>query len=184
MGESLFSGGSFHDRLKAASGRLFWLGVALVCLGVAAILFPMVSTLVAALLVGWMLLLSGGITIFGAFHIHGTGPFFGALLLGLLSFAAGVFLIFNPLAGAMGLTLMLGVIFMLQGTFEVVFAVEMRPHPGWTGMGLSGLASILMAILIAAGWPGISAIALGVLLGVNFVTSGLGYISVSRALGD
>ena len=172
----------FHGRLRAASGTLFWLGVVLVVLGVAAIVFPLFSTLVAALLVGWVLLISGAVALFGSFSIHGTGPFFGALLIGLLSIAAGVFLLFNPLAGAVALTLMLGVIFTFQGAFEIAFAFEMRPHAGWVGMLLSGIASIVMAVLIAAGWPGISVLVLGILLGVNFVRTGLGYILVSRVL--
>ena len=65
--------------------------------------FQCFQTLVAALLVGWVLLISGALTFFGSFSIHGTGPFFGALLLSLLSLAAGVFLLFNPLAGAVAL---------------------------------------------------------------------------------
>jgi uncharacterized membrane protein HdeD (DUF308 family) len=172
----------FHGRLRAASGGLFWLGLALLALGIAAIVFPIVSTLVAALLVGWVLLIAGGFGLFGSFSIHGTGPFFGALLLALLSIFAGLFLLFNPLAGAVVLTLMLGIIFALQGASEIVFALEMRPHAAWVGMLLSGIASLAVAALIAAGWPGISAIALGVLLGVNFISTGLGYIFVSRTL--
>ena len=81
----------FGERLRTVSGKLFWLGVALVILGLAAIVFPIVSTLVAVFLVGWLLLISGLFTFYGAFSIHGTGPFFGALLLGLLSIAAGIF---------------------------------------------------------------------------------------------
>ncbi|HVH75303.1 MAG TPA: DUF308 domain-containing protein [Stellaceae bacterium] len=176
------SEGLFHGRLRAASGRLFWIGSALVVLGIAAIVFPMISTLVATLLVGWVLLIAGGFGLFGSFSIHGTGPFFAALLLALLTLAAGLFLLLNPLAGALALTLMLGVIFVLQGASEIVFAVEMRPHGAWLGMLLSGIASLAMAALIAAGWPGISAIALGILLGVNFVSTGSGYIFVSRML--
>ncbi len=172
----------FHGRLRASSGRLFWLGLALVVLGIVAIVFPIISTLVASLLVGWVLLISGGFTFFGSFSIHGTGPFFGALLLSLLSIAAGVFLLFNPLAGAVGLTLVVGVLFMIQGAFEIFFAVETRPHAGWMGMLISGIASIVMAILIAAGWPAISVIVLGILLGVNFISTGFGYILVSRSL--
>ena len=42
----------------------------------------------------------------------------------MLSIAAGVFLIFDPLAGAIALTLMLGAIFMLQGAFELFFAFD------------------------------------------------------------
>jgi uncharacterized membrane protein HdeD (DUF308 family) len=160
----------------------FWLGLVMVVLGIAAIVFPIIFTLVAALLVGWVLLISGVGTCIGAFSIHGTGPFFGALLLGLLSIAAGVFMLFNPLAGAAALTLVVGVIFVFQGAFELFFAFEMRPYPGWAGMLISGVASIVMAVLIAAGWPAISAIVLGILLGVNFLSTGFGYIFVSRAL--
>ena len=102
LGESLF-----HGRLRTSSNRLRWLGIAMVILGVAAILFPIFSTLVAALLVGWVFLISGIFLLVGSVSIHGTGPFFGALLLSLLSIAAGVFLLFNPLAGEIALTLLL-----------------------------------------------------------------------------
>jgi uncharacterized membrane protein HdeD (DUF308 family) len=182
MSDTPFADKLFHGRLRAASPRLLWLGVAMVVLGIAAIVFPMASTLVAALLVGWVLLIFGCITLVGSFSIHGTGPFFGALLLALLSIAAGVFLLFNPLAGAIALTLWVGIIFMFQGAFEVFFAFEIYPHPGWAGMLISGIASAAVAVLIVAGWPGISVILLGILLGVNFITTGVGYIFVSRAL--
>jgi len=172
----------FHGRLRSSSSKLLWLGTAMLVVGIAALVFPMISTLVAALFVGWIFLISGCFTFFGAFSIHGTGPFFGALLLGLLSIVAGVFLIFNPLAGAVALTLVVGVIFIFQGAFEIFFAFETRPHDGWVGMLISGLASVVMAVLIAAGWPAISLVVLGILLGVNLVTSGLGYIFISRSL--
>ncbi|MEI9992701.1 MAG: HdeD family acid-resistance protein [Rhizomicrobium sp.] len=172
----------FHGRVRGASGRLLWLGLALSLLGIAAIVFPMASTLVAALVVGWTLLFGGALIFVGSFSIHGTGPFFGALLTGLLSLAAGVFILFSPLAGAVALTLLLGFLFMFQGAFEIFFAFELRPLPGWWSMLLSGLASAFLAIVIAAGWPEVSTIALGILLGVNFLSTGLGYIFVSRAL--
>jgi uncharacterized membrane protein HdeD (DUF308 family) len=182
MRDTSFDDSLFHSRLRASSDALFWLGLMMVVLGIAAIVFPMISTLAAAILVGWVLLISGVFTFFGSFSIHGTGPFFGALLFSLLSIAAGVFMLFNPLAGAVALTLVVGVTFVFQGAFELFFALEMRPHPGWMGMLISGLASIVMAVLIAAGWPAISVIVLGILLGVNFLSTGLGYIFVSRAL--
>ncbi|HEY3637612.1 MAG TPA: DUF308 domain-containing protein [Rhizomicrobium sp.] len=172
----------FHGRLRASSSRLLWLGLAIMLVGFAALVFPILSTLVAALFVGWVFLVSGGFMLFGSFSIHGTGPFFGSLLLSLLSIAAGIFLIFNPLAGAVALTLMIGVIFIFQGAFEIFFAFESRPHRGWVGMLISGIASIVMAILIAAGWPAISLVVLGILLGVNLVTTGIGYILISRSL--
>jgi uncharacterized membrane protein HdeD (DUF308 family) len=175
-------GNLFHDRLREASGSLFWLGLAMVVLGIAALVFPMISTLAATIFVGWIFLLSGSLTFIGSFSIHGTGPFFGALLFSLLSIAAGVFLLFNPLAGAVALTLLVGVTFVFQGASEIAFAFEMRPLPGWVGVLISGIASIVMAVLIAAGWPEISVFVLGILLGVNFLTTGLAYLFVSRVL--
>ena len=126
--------------------------------------------------------LASGHMFAGALSIHGTGPFFGALLMSLLSIAAGVFLLFNPLAGAVALTLAIGVTFVFQGAFEVYFAFEMRPLPGWESMLISGLASILLAVLIAAGWPQVSMVVLGILLGVNFISTGLAYLFLSRVL--
>ncbi len=182
MSNPPLSGSLFHGRLRESAGRLFWLGLALAVLGLAAIAFPMISTLVATLLAGWTLLISGILLLIASFSIHGTGPFFGALLSSLISIAAGVFLLFSPLAGAVALTLVLGLIFMIQGAFELYFAFEMRPHAGWASMLISGLASVFMAVLIAAGWPAVSAIVLGILLGVNFLSTGIGYIVVSRSL--
>jgi len=75
----------FQSRLREASGWLLWFGLGMVALGIAAIVNPRVSTLVAELLVGWLLWFSGAFTFFASFSIHGTGPFFDALLLGLLS---------------------------------------------------------------------------------------------------
>jgi uncharacterized membrane protein HdeD (DUF308 family) len=182
VSDTIIRNNPFHDRLRTAAGRLFWLGVVLLVLGIGAFIFPMVSTLVATVFIGWILLVSGIVALAGALSFHAAGPFFGALLLGLLSIAAAAFLLMNPLAGAVALTLMLGMILMIQGAFELFFAFEMRPFPGWTGMLASAIVSIVMAVLILATWPGISMIVLGLLLGVNFISSGLGYVVVSRVI--
>lgn len=179
---SFFGGNPFHGRLYAASSWLTLLGSALVIVGLAAIAFPFFSTVAATLLAGWVLVITGFIAFLGAFSIHGTGPFFGALLFGLLSFAAGLFLLANPLQGAVALTLIVGVMFMFQGAFETVFALEMRPLRHWGSMLISGIASIVIAVIIILGWPEISVLVLGILLGVNFLTTGLAYIFASHAL--
>ncbi|HEY1836204.1 MAG TPA: HdeD family acid-resistance protein [Rhizomicrobium sp.] len=172
----------FHTRVRGSSTQLLWMGIAMAFLGIVALVFPFIATIVAALLVGWVFLFAGIFMALGAFSIHSTGPFFGALLFALVAIAAGVFLLFNPLGGALTLTLVIGILFMFQGASELVFAFEMRPHTGWIWMLISGVASIVLAVLIVAGWPSISAVALGILLGVNFLTTGIGYIAVSLTM--
>jgi uncharacterized membrane protein HdeD (DUF308 family) len=169
------------DRLRKSSGWMLWLGLAMVGLGIAAIIYPNVSTSAAELFVGWMLLLSGILLFFGSFSISGTGPFFGSLLLSLLSVAAGVFLLVNQAAGAVALTLLVGGLFVFQGASEIVLALAMRSFPGWVGLLISGIASVVLAVLIATGWPANSAIVLGILFGVNFISTGIAYVMISRA---
>ena len=182
MSDLPFGEGLFHRRLRDSAHKLRWFGIALLVLGIAAIVFPVFSTLVATVFIGWVLLVFGIMAFAHSFSIHGAGPFFGAMLLSLLSAAAGIFLIMHPPAGALALTLLLGMVFMVQGAVELSFALEMRPLPGWGGMLASAIASIVMALVIIATWPGISMVVLGILVGVNFISSGLSFIFMARAM--
>jgi uncharacterized membrane protein HdeD (DUF308 family) len=181
MTNSSMTGGLFHERLRASSTQLLLIGVAMTALGIAAAIFPMISTVVATLLVGGALLLSGEFLLLGYMAIDGTGPLLGAVLTSLLFIGTGAYVIFDPLGGATALTLLLGAAFLVHRVFEISFAFAIRPYRGWTIMLLSGAVGVAMAVLIAVGWSGISAILLGLLIGMNFLSTGLGYIFVSRA---
>jgi uncharacterized membrane protein HdeD (DUF308 family) len=172
----------FHKQVHGSAGRLMWVGIAFIVVGVLALVYPAVSTLAATFFVGWLLVISGILALVGAFSIHGTGPFFGALLFALLSIAAGVFMLARPQYGELAITLALGFLFMLEGAFETFLAFEIRPARAWGWMLASGLASIFLAVVIILGLPGVSVISLGIIIGVNLITSGIGYFFVSSAL--
>ena len=182
MSVAPYSDNFFQTKVRSASRGLFWLGLAMAALGIAAIVFPIASTLATAMFVGWMLPLYGGITLFGSFSIHGTGPFFSALVTALLAIGTGVFLLLNPVAGAVALTLIVATLFMLEGAFEISFAFEMLPHAGWVGLLISGIISIVAAVLIVAAWPAISMILLGILFGINFASTGIACMMVAHAV--
>jgi len=171
----------FHEEVRKEAGHLMWLGAAFLIIGIAALVFPEVATLVATVFVGWILIFSGVANLFGAFTLRGVGSLFGALLLGLLSVAAGVFILARPVSGALAITLSLGAVFMIQGAFELALAFQARRLGGFGWMLVSALASIVLSIAILAGWPGISLVVLGILIGVNFVSSGLAYLFLGRA---
>lgn len=177
MSASLVEGG-FRGQVRKEAGHLMWLGAALLFIGIAALVFPVVSSLAATYFVGWILIFSGMVTLFGAFSIRGAGPFFGALLFGLLSVAAGVFILARPITGELAITMTLGALFMLQGAFELVLAIELRPAKAWGWMLVSAIASVVLSLVILAGWPGTSLVALGVIIGVNFISSGIAYLMV------
>ncbi len=167
--------------VRKEAGRLMGVGAVFLAIGLTAIVFPLISTFIATLFVGWILIVSGLATLVGAFSIRGAGPFFGALLLALLSLGGGVFILARPLAGELGVTLSVGAIFVVQGALEIGMAMELRPDRSWIWMLLSGVASVVLALAILAGWPGSSLVAIGIVIGVNFVTSGLAYLVLGQA---
>ena len=170
-----------HDKVHQAADRLLWMGLALLVLGIGALAFPFVSTLVITLFAGWLLILSGFVSLYGAFSLRGAGPFFGALLYSLFSIAAGIFIIARPVGGEIAVTLALGTVFVIQGAYELYFAFELKPLHGWGWMVASGIASIVLALVILMGLPLTSLVSLGMVLGVNFVSSGLALVMVGGA---
>jgi uncharacterized membrane protein HdeD (DUF308 family) len=170
----------FINTVKRKSGLLFWLGLLLAIVGIVALVFPVVSTLVSALVIGWMLILSGFVLLFTSFQIHGAGPFFGTLLFSLLSLVAGVWLVANPGVGVLALTIVLAILFIVNGASEIFFAFELRPASGWWWMLLSAAISILLGFMVASGLPGTSLFVLGILVGVNFLSSGIALMFMSR----
>ena len=84
--------------------------------------------------------------------------------------------------GELVITISLGALFMVQGTFETVLAFELRPARGWGWMLFSALASIALSIIILVGLPKLSLVALGIMIGVNYISSGLAYLFIGGAV--
>jgi uncharacterized membrane protein HdeD (DUF308 family) len=182
MTHTAFTESPFCSQVRREAGRMTWMGVALLALGIVALIFPVVSTLATTFFVGGIFVIAGLATIYGAFSIRGTGPFFGALLLGLLSLACGVFMLFRPGVGTVFLTMLVGLLFIFEGASELFVAFEARPSPGWRWMLFSAIASIVLAVIIISGWPGTALFTLGVLLGINFISAGIAYLALANSV--
>ncbi len=55
-------------------------------------------------------------------------------------------------------------------------AFRMRPGGGWFAMLLAGAVAMLVGVMILSGLPSTAAWAIGLLVGVNLIASGLTYI--------
>ncbi|QQA41818.1 HdeD family acid-resistance protein [Pelagovum pacificum] len=166
--------------VREHKGRFRWLGIALIVAGALAVIFPLVASITAKIMVGWFLLIVGAVTLWHAFQSRSWREAILSGLVGVLQIAAGVYLAFFPLTGLIGLTLLLGVLFAFQGGIEIAMAMRARPTQGWVWMLVSGIASALLAIFLIAGLPGTALWAIGLLLGVNFLTSGFAFLALSR----
>lgn len=160
------------------------LGLLLILLGIGAIAYPFLTTIAAKAALGWLFLFGGIGQTVHAFYTRSWSEFFLELLVGLLYAAAGFWLAFYPLSGVFTLTLMVALLFIFQGVVEFGMAFRLRPRDGWGWMLFSAIVSTIAGIMILAGLPGTGTWVIGVLVGVNMITSGWAYLSLALAAGD
>jgi uncharacterized membrane protein HdeD (DUF308 family) len=120
--------------------------------------------------------------VFNAFSTQGVGSFFGALLFSLLSVAIGAYMIGNPGAGMVFLTVMIAATFIIEGAYQAAVAFELKPDHGWSWMLTSAIFAIGVGILIISGMPGASLVMIGFLVGLNFFTTGFAMIMLANRL--
>jgi len=164
-------------------GWFYFLGILLIVLGIAAIAFPFVTTIAAKVFLGWLFLIGGIVQIFHAFSTRAWSEFLLDLLIGVLYVVAGGWLAFFPLTGIVTLTLLLAVMFILEGVVQAGIAFRIRPHAGWVWMLLSGIVAIAVGVLLIAKLPSSAAWAIGLLVGINLMMSGFAYLFLPMAAG-
>ncbi len=162
-------------------GWFLALGIVLIVAGLAAIAFPLFSTIATKIVLGWLFLVGGVMMILHAFSTPAWQGFLWSLLIGILYVVAGGYLAFFPLTGLLTLAILLAMLFLAEGTFEIIMALRVRPHEGWGFLLLSGIAAVLVGVLIAMDLPGSAVWALGLLVGINLLFSGWSYIFLAMA---
>ncbi|NIO42670.1 MAG: HdeD family acid-resistance protein, partial [Burkholderiales bacterium] len=83
------------------------------------------------------------------------------------------FVIGHPLLGLTFLTLLLVVYFLIEGIWKVIASFRYRPATGWLWLLISGVISLVLGWLIWMQWPISGMWAVGVLVGVNLLSTGI-----------
>jgi uncharacterized membrane protein HdeD (DUF308 family) len=91
-------------------------------------------------------------------------------------------LIVHPVLGAASLTLLLASLFLIEGILNIVLYVKMRPMHGSSWMLIDGIITLLLGVLIYMQWPSSSAWAIGTLVGVSMIFSGVARVMMSFAV--
>jgi uncharacterized membrane protein HdeD (DUF308 family) len=167
----------------AAPGRgwqTFW-GVLLIIAGLLAVLMPAIAALATALVFAWVLMFAGGCEIVYAFQTRTSRGFGWRLASGILTLLLGLAIVVVPVAGIASLALLVGAFLLLGGITRTMLAWRMRPQRGWGWVMFDGLLSIVLAILIAIGWPATSLAIIGVLTGFTLISTGVWRIMLARA---
>jgi uncharacterized membrane protein HdeD (DUF308 family) len=167
--------------IKRHAGVGIAVGVLAVIAGICAIVSPMVAGLSIAIAVGVLLIVSGGSRLFLAFRMGSFGHGLLVFVLGVLAIVAGGYMVARPGMALATLTLVLAAYLFVDGIFEIIWAFRLRPIKGWGWTLFSGIAALVLGIMIWRQFPVSGIWAVGTLAGIHMIFGGSSMASVSRA---
>ncbi len=158
-------------------------GIVLLGLGFLAILLPPLATLGITILLGWLFLISGVTGLIASFWARQAPGFWWSVVSAVLGIGAGLVLLVSPGSGALSLTLILIVFFVIEGVASVMYALEHRQQltGSWGWMLVSGIIDLFLAAMVFAGLPGSAAWAIGLLVGINMIFGGSALVAMALA---
>ena len=154
-------------------------GVLMVVGGILALANPFAASFAVTTLVGAFLLVGGVGQLWAAYSTPEDDHRLWHGILGLLSLILGVMLMANPLAGTLSLTLIVGLLFLLNGAGRMIVALRLRDTRYYWLLLLSGALSVVIGFLVLANIATAATWLLGFLLGIQLMTEG----AVLLALG-
>ena len=176
---------TFQDMLKegtfTATEGAIATGIAMVVIGVLAMLAPLASGVLFDMIFGALFIGAGIVEFIDAFHA-GTwqrGVLLG--LAGLISLAAGVLYIARPVVGLVVLTVVFIGYLVFVGAFRIIMAFQLpRGAPGKGWAFVSGVVALVLAYLTMSQMPNISLWLIGTFVGVSLIFAGVARISLAR----
>lgn len=157
------------------------LGIALIVLGILAIVYEGTATLASITALGIIILIAGLAQLIAVFQSRNAGHIILYLLFGALEIFIGFSLIRYPLAGTLSVTLLLSVYLVFVGIFRFVYALWSQfPQYGWAAF--SGVVSFILGVLLWMQWPFSALWFIGFAVGLSFIFAGIAWCGMALKL--
>jgi uncharacterized membrane protein HdeD (DUF308 family) len=170
------------DVVKQASTVSILWGVLLIVFGSVAVASPFLAAVAVNVVVAWLIVLAGVVHLMLAVRAHGAGSMIWKLLVGIAYLCFGGYLIVHPVVGVASLTLLLATLFLVEGVLDIIMFFKMRPLQGSGWVLTDGIVTLLLGALIYLQWPTSSAWAIGTLVGISLIFSGVARVMMSFAV--
>ncbi len=170
MGPSMTENAITYER--AAEFTVF-LGILTFLSGIFCVVMPHVYAPFFDHYVGWLFLLVGTIQFVHAYASQHGWALVSLMLLATVNVVMGGMILNNPYTDILGLVLPIAVLLVSEGIFKILLSFALSGRSGWTWFLMSGLMACLMGSLVYAGLPTTSFWVLGLLFGVNLITTGI-----------
>jgi uncharacterized membrane protein HdeD (DUF308 family) len=129
-----------------------------------------------------VLLLAGVAQIISGLRSEGWSSKLPPLILGAIAVLAGMGLLGEPWIGMKFIALLLAIFFVVEGIWKIIASFSYRPASGWFLMLASGVVALILGLLIWRQWPVSGLWAVGILVGVDLLTTGISMVALASTV--
>jgi uncharacterized membrane protein HdeD (DUF308 family) len=147
--------------------------VLFILLGLFAVIEPATAVVAFARLLGWLLILGGVAHLIAGLKGGSAKQLLFQVLSAVAFVLAGLYILTHPQLAIDTLTRLLAVVIFAAGVFDIItyFRLQREQPSGW--MLLNGIVAVLLGGLIWSQWPSSAAWAIGTLVGVYLLMTGI-----------
>jgi uncharacterized membrane protein HdeD (DUF308 family) len=169
------------QQIHGSSGLSIVIAILLILAGLAAICLPFIAGIAVSIVIAWLLLFAGLVHLFFGWHTRSAGAVIWKVLVGLAYLFAAFYILDHPGRGLLTLTLVLAFYLFFEGIFEAVIYSRLRRFPGAGWFLFDAIVTIVLGIMIFISWPFSSVWAVGTLIGISILFSGITRLSYAFA---
>jgi uncharacterized membrane protein HdeD (DUF308 family) len=103
------------------------------------------------------------------------------VIVGIVYAAIGIYVLLNPLFGLVSMALAIAIYLLAEGILELVLSFQLRPAPGSGWLGIDGIVTLILAVMIWRLWPSGAELVIATILGVSMIFSGFSRLMLSLA---
>lgn len=158
-------------------------GVLSILVGFFAIGAPALFSYVITAFIGALCLVSGVIGLSQALFGKDAAHRILSTLSAVIRIAAGLALFLFTKSGMETLTLILGAVFFAEGIVCIATSLRLHANSAWIWLFLNGVVALVLGGMIYARWPVDSEWVIGLLYGIQSISSGIAMLMLGLAAG-
>jgi uncharacterized membrane protein HdeD (DUF308 family) len=172
-----------ETEIKKNTGWIIALSIALIILGIVAIVMPGIASAFFTAVLGWIALISGVVMIVQSFVSKPVRGFWLNLVVGILYVIAGIYILSNLLISVAALTFALGILFIVEGIYTIIMGFTNRSghRMSWLVV-LNGVITLILGIMVLNQFPFSAIWLIGLYVGISLLFSGVSLLAAALAV--
>ncbi|MGV0028589.1 HdeD family acid-resistance protein [Phormidesmis priestleyi] len=169
--------------IKKSTGWVIALSIALIVLGMLAIVAPGIASAFFTSFMGWIVLISGGVMIVEAFQSKPVRGFWLTLMVGIFYAIAGIYILLNVGAAMLALTFAFGILFIVEGIYTIIMAFTHKAghRMSWL-VAVNGVVTLILGIMVINRFPFSALWLIGLYVGISLLMSGVSLLVAALAV--